>query len=168
VNGCESTRAQINVEVTSSQVTQSIILNSGWNLISINIHPADSSIATLFNGLDVQEIKNMDSFWLKGQADVFNSLKTITPSNGYLVNMNIAGTLTVTGTTVETPNLGVSATTGWNIIGCPYQIATLFSSDFNSNNCSLIKNFEGFWIPNGTTNSIENMEPGEGFFIKIP
>jgi hypothetical protein len=147
------------------QATQTIVLQEGWNLISFYVHPTDSSIATLFNGLDVQEIKNMDSFWLKGQPDVFNSLNTITPGNGYLVNMNIAGTLTVTGTTVETPNLGVSTITGWNLIGCPFQTPTPFTSDFNSTNCQLIKNFEGFWIPNETANSIENTEPGSAYYL---
>lgn len=30
----------------------------------------------------------------------------------------------------------------------------------------IIKNFDGFWEPNGTLNSIQNFEPGKAYFIK--
>ncbi|MDA3883721.1 MAG: hypothetical protein PF481_10605, partial [Bacteroidales bacterium] len=58
-----------------------------------------------------------------------------------------------------------STITGWNLIGCPFQTPTPFTSDFNSTNCQLIKNFEGFWIPNETANSIENTEPGSAYYL---
>jgi hypothetical protein len=47
------------------------------NLISTNVYPQDSTITTLFSGLDVQEIKTAHSFWYKGQNTAFNSLKTL-------------------------------------------------------------------------------------------
>jgi hypothetical protein len=143
---------------------QTITLVKGWNLISTNVHPIDSSITNLFTGLDVQEIKTADGFWLKGQHIAFNSLKSITAGNGYLVNMNSTGTLSIIGN----PCKGVlqyAPTTGWNIIGFPYQTPIPFSTNFNSTNCKTIKNFDGFWVPNGTSNSIQNFEPGKGYFM---
>lgn len=146
--------------------TDTIGLSAGWNLISTNIHPSDSTIATLFSNLDVMEVKTMDAFWRKEQATVFNLLKTITAGNGYLVNMNTAGILTITGIPISTPHIPISTFPNWTLIGCPYQEATPFSTLFSSSNCSAIKNFEGYWIPGRTTNTIENLEPGKGYFMK--
>jgi len=145
---------------------QSIALNAGWNLISINLYQQDSSIAKVFAGLDVQEIKTATGFWIKGQNPAFNSLQTIEAGKGYLVKMNVAGILNISGTqSVETLH-ATSLPKGWNLIGCPYHSTTLFSTLFNALNTTIIKNFEGFWIPNGTINSIQNLEPGKGYFIK--
>jgi hypothetical protein len=145
-------------------VTQTISLIQGWNLISINVNPNDSTISTLFNGLDVQEIKSENAFWEKGQSSYLNSLLKIEPSKGYLVNMNTTGNLTVSG--IQTLAMLPTYTNGWNIIGCPYQTSSLFSTYFNASNCLSIKNFEGFWIPNGTSNSISAFVPGKGYFLK--
>jgi hypothetical protein len=150
----------------SSMSLQSIILNQGWNLISTNVHPTDSSINTLFKGLNVQEIKTMDAFWRKGQNTVLNKLTTIEAGKGYLVKMNIAGTLQVIGTpSVETLQ-SMSLRIGWNLVGCPYQTATALSGIFNNTNSKTVKNFDGFWISGGTTNSIQNLNPGKGYFVK--
>ena len=146
-------------------VTQSIALTKGWNLISINVRPADSTIATLFTGSDVLEIKDMNSYWRKDQPSFLNLLQTITAGDGYLVNMNAEGTLTVTGTPVQTQNFA-SLPAGWNLIGCPYPTATPIAGVLGSN-FSVAKNFTGFWTPTGgAANSIQNIEPGKGYFFK--
>ena len=145
--------------------TQTIVLNQGWNLISTNIVPTDSSITTLFTGLDVQEIKTMDAFWRKGQNNAFNLLQTITTGKGYLVNMNVGGSLKISGFPLTNLSLPVP-NTGWQLLGCPYQTATLFSTAYSATNSQYIKNFIGFWTPTGTLNSITNFEPGKGYFLK--
>ncbi len=84
---------------------------------------------------------------------------------GYLVKMSTATTLTIQGVplnqTITIPN-----NPGWYLIGCPYQTVTPISNYFNINNCKQIKNFTGFWIPDGTKNSIINFEPGKGYFLR--
>ena len=161
VNGCKAT---MNHKITVLS-KQTISLNQGWNLISINVRPNDSTIATLFNGLDVLEIKTMDAFWRLGQKTVLNSLNTITSGNGYFVNMNVAGSLALFGKPLAQSLIPSTFKTGWQIIGCPYQTATAISSIFNDTNSFKIKNFDGFWIPNGTTNSILNFESGKGYLL---
>jgi xyloglucan-specific exo-beta-1,4-glucanase len=165
-NTCLRTPVEAVVKTCNPILTQTIALQKGWNLISTNVHPADSTVATLFNGLDVREIKTMDGFWRKGQDDAFNSLKSITAGEGYLVYMNVSGSLTVSGTQnlQGFKNLeGLNA--GWQLIGCPYQTAEPMAGIFGSK-FSEVKNFDGFWMPNGTANSIENLEPGKGYFAK--
>jgi len=145
---------------------QSIALVAGWNLISTNVYITDSCIATLFKNLDVQEIKTMNAFWRKGQNVAFNSLKSIGSGKGYLVYMNVAGTLNIYGRpSVETQNFA-SLQNGWQLIGCPYKSPTAISTIFNSTNCKMVKNLDGFWVPNGTLNSFTNIDKGKGYFIK--
>ncbi len=146
-------------------VEQSINLQQGWNIISINVHPTDSSIATLFENLDVQEIKTMDTYWRKAQAEYFNSLQTIIPGEGYLINMNEAGTLKVTGTPLIINNSPFTINNGWHLIGCPYQSATPMA-DVLSSKFSVAKNFQGFWILYNWQSTINSFEPGKGYFIK--
>jgi hypothetical protein len=154
-------------------LNQAIPLTVGWNLISTNVSPSDSSIATLFSGLEVQEIKTSDSFWNKAQIELFNSLKTITAGKGYLVKMNTVGVFTVKGSAALWANSNlplwsqtISNHTGWQLIGCPYQSSTAISTILNTTNAKAVKNFNGFWIPNGKTNSLQYFEPGKGYFIK--
>jgi uncharacterized repeat protein (TIGR02543 family) len=146
------------------KLQQTISLIKGWNLISLNVRPADSSIATLFTGLDILDVKSMDGFWNKTQNALFNSLKNIIPGQGYFVKMNTAGTLNVLGTAIS---VSIPTTkTGWQLLGCTYQTATAITTNYSTANCSVIKNFTGFWIPSGTTNSITQIEPGKGYFLK--
>lgn len=166
INTCESPRAQIDVVVKPAFVKQTIVLKEGWNLISTNVTPTDSSISTLFAGLDVQEIKTMDAFWRKGQNSNFNKLTKINTGYGYLVNMNVAGNLTINGLPLSNVTYPPTIKTGWQLIGCPFQTNTALSTFFDINNCTSIKNFDGFYIPNGTTNSISDLEVGKGYFFK--
>jgi uncharacterized repeat protein (TIGR02543 family) len=147
----------------SINTVQTIALSPGWNLISTNVHPADSSIATLFNGLDVAEIKDMNTYWQKDQPSFLNLLQTITAGEGYLVKMNAAGTLAVSGT--HCTGVLQYAPTGWQLIGCPYPTATPISGILGSK-FPEAKDFDGFWMPNEAASSIENLEPGKGYFIK--
>jgi len=156
---------EIEVYGTKQEITQTIQLQQGWNLISFNVSPTDKTIETVFKNVlaNVAEIKTADAFWFKGQNTAFNSLKSIKDGSAYLVKMNATGDLTLTGT--ESTSTITNTTLGWQMIGCPYQTATQLSSIFNTTNCNTIKNFDGFWYPNGATNSILNLEPGKGYFI---
>ena len=107
----------------------------------------------------------MNTFWRTGQPVIFNSLHTITAGEGYLVNMNVAGTLTVVGTPLSIQNSAFNISSGWQLIGCPYPVPAPMAGIFGSK-FSEVKNFDGFWMPNGTANSIENLEPGKGYFAK--
>jgi hypothetical protein len=145
--------------------TQNITLTSGWNLISFNVSPTYKQIDSVFKSIiaNVTEIKTFDGFWEKGQIAAFNSLTSISDGGAYFVFLTAPATLTVYGKPVSFP---LNLKSGWNLVGCQYQQNTTFSNDFNATNCLMIKNFDGFWIPNGTTNSIQNFEPGKGYFLK--
>jgi hypothetical protein len=171
-NSCARTPVLLqNTASTPSTTAQTINLQQGWNLISTNVHPTDSSVATLFTGLQVQQIKNADVFWKQGQAAELNKLTHIQAGQGYLVYMNAAGTLSITGTVKKIHEFSLLQN-GWNLIGYPgctdatHCVSIPFSNYFNATNCQTIKNFDGFWEPNGSTNSLLNFEPGNAYFLK--
>ena len=156
---------------TIPTVTQSISLVKGWNLVSFNVVPTDSSIASVFSTVltNLSEIKNADAFYSPSNSlAVFNSLKSIEQGKGYLVNMKAATTLAISGTQMAftaTKQLNTMKS-GWNLVGCIYQASTPIATAFDTTKISSVKNFSGFYVPNGTTNSITNVLPNMGYFVK--
>ncbi|HPM13270.1 MAG TPA: hypothetical protein PK734_07255 [Bacteroidales bacterium] len=154
--------------------TQTIALAKGWNLISVSVIETandGNAIHRIFTGKDVKIVKNADGFWKPNQPNQFNSLQTLEPGNGYLVYMNTAGTITISG--IPCTGEILFAPTGWQLIGYPCTgvgellfAPTPISNYFNTTNCKMIKNFDGFWVPFGTTNSIQNFEQGKGYWMK--
>lgn len=155
---------KINISIGDNQNTQTIELQKGWNLISINRLPAINTIESIFNGLDVALIKNMDSFWSAGQQAEFNSLNILEPGKGYMVYLNSGGELEITGDPINSDNFPHEQGSSWQIIGCPYQEEVQFTDVFN--NLSIIKNFSGFWQSGGQQNSIDRFITGEAYFIR--
>ncbi len=153
------------IEVPTEK-TQTIDLVKGWNFISTNIVPVDSKIETIFAGLDVELIKNADDFWKKDQASGLNGLHEIEAAEAYLVYMNAAGTLSISGSECVVFDIESSLKQGWNMVGCPMQSESLLSTLFSHTKTELVKDFEGFYEPNGTLNSITEFEPGKGYFVK--
>ena len=153
---------------TNTTISQTIALEPGWNLISFNVTPVDKTFTNIFQLIlpNVLQIKNNDGYWLNGQDAQFNSLSSISEGAGYLINMKAAGTVTISGT--QSPAVLKTMIPGWNLIGCPYQTPTLLNSLFNITTTETIKNFTGFWMPNGgALNSITNLEPGKGYYVRL-
>jgi uncharacterized protein YjdB len=155
----------------STTITQTIALAAGWNLVSFNVVPTDSTIATVFNGVmtNVKEIKTADAFYsTTNTSTALNSLKSIEQGKGYLVNMKATGTLSLTGvpsTFTATKVLGTMKT-GWNLVGCVYQTSTAIATAFDITKISAVKNFSGFYVSGGTANSLTNVVPSNGYFVK--
>lgn len=147
------------------QITQTISLVKGWNLISFNVSPSDKTIESVFKNVlaNIAQIKTADIFWIKGQSPAFNSLKSITDGAAYLVNMDIAGTITLTGF----PSQAVIGTTktGWQMVGCPFSTSKTIVTAFDSTKLFTVKNFDAFWFSTGG-GLLQNIEPGKGYFVK--
>lgn len=164
-NYCARTPVLLSNTSSVLPVTQTIQLQAGWNLMSCNVRPEDSTIATLFHTKDVLEIKDANAFWSKNNNASLQSLTKLTPGKGYLVKMNTAGTLSISGIPIS-ETVPTITTSGWYLIGNPFQTIQPFSSIFSPSSCEIIKNFDGFWEPGGTTNSITTFEPGKAYFLK--
>ena len=145
---------------------QAVALQEGWNLISTSLHTADSSITGLFAGLDVAEIKTMDTYWRKGQPEALNSLNKLTPGEGYLVRMNAAGKLSLMGMPLALQNPPFKISNGWQLIGWPFQTVLPFSDILNAENAAAVKNLEGSWTPAGISNTIDGFEAGKAYLLQ--
>jgi len=150
--------------------TQTINLVQGWNLISLNVEPSDSSIATIFSTIisDVLEIKNANTYYRSTNISAFNTLKYLGQQKAYFVKMKNANTLKITGTPtiVLSNDIRNSIVSGWNFVGCPYQTSTALTNIFDVTKISEIKNVSSFYIPNGTTNTLSNFVPSSGYLVK--
>lgn len=169
--GCRISSAPVDISFVKT-LTQTIELQQGWNLISINVVPLDSTIATLFATADVREIKNASQFWSADQPNFLNSIQAIIPGAGYLVNMNEAGILTVTGTPVSETATQKTSLSNWRLIGCPYQTATPIidaggiPAGILGGSFSELKDFSSFTIPGNANSSLLELVPGKAYFVR--
>jgi len=147
-------------------IDQPILLNLGWNLISFYVSPTNKTIDTVFKSIltNIDEIKTFDGFWKNGQSSSLNSLKSIVDGEAYLVKASKATTLHILGTSIPLPH-STAIKTGWNLVGNPLPSLQSISTKLTSLPIVTVKNFDGFWLPSGTLNSISNFEPGKGYFI---
>ncbi|GAI68994.1 unnamed protein product, partial [marine sediment metagenome] len=160
--------------------TYSITLVKGWNLISLMLIPEDSDIEKLLSGLDVTGVAAYSPFqeWKLYDPGVSTDLSDMDDGWGYWVDMNTAGTLTVSGYEVCEPQAvppDYDLAVGWNLIG------------FKSTTSKAILSYLGPAIagtedtPGGTLEAIYgynastgvyfipdiNLEPGYGYWLAV-
>jgi len=149
--------------------TQNISLSAGWNIISFNVQPINMAVTSVFSslGTNLTTVKNADGFYDPTQAAFQNSLINIENGKGYLVKVTTATTFSVTGSLVGTTSLSLKS--GWNLVGYPKQasgaITTILTGIWTT--FTQMKDFNGFYIKSGTLNSLANMIPNSGYFIKV-
>lgn len=143
-------------------VTQLISLTKGWNLFSINVQPTDNSLASIFGTADVAVVKTADGFWSADVPDFINTINTIEAGGGYLVYMNAAADLSISGKAVAEALPPIQS--GWNIVGVPFQAEKDISSVLG--NAQAVKSFNGLWTPTGIP-SISKLMPGKAYFVKM-
>ena len=148
--------APLQVLLQVPNVTLRIPLQKGWNLIATNVYVTDSSIATVFAGKNVAEIKSQSGFWRSNQGTTLNSLNNLQAGSAYMVYMNAVDTIILVGLAMKTLQ-ATSLQAGWNVVGCSYQTATLFSTAVGS--VTRIKDLNQLY------QITDSMQPGKGYFV---
>jgi hypothetical protein len=116
--------------VNIAGITHSITLESGWNLVSFNVHPADTSIAAVLSSIagnynlvyawDATGAHSGSGNWLKYDPGVpfGNSLTNLSETTGFWIHMTAADTLDVVGSIPVATNITLSTGAGgWNLVG---------------------------------------------------
>lgn len=153
----------------------SISVRSGWNLISFQVLPEDTSVANVLGSIEglFTEIYTIQD----GVANSYipesfsNTLTSIEPGKGYWIRMTTTATVIVTGDSVDT-QLAIQLNAGWNLIpflideSWPVRLA-LSSIDGKYNE---VRGFEiqaMSFIPELPTefNTLNELVPGEGYLI---
>lgn len=150
---------------------QQITLNAGWQLISSYIQPVSSNLDSMF-----QQIKTDLIIMKDGSGNVYwpafgvNSIVNWQSILGYQIKMQNNRVLNITGNQITPETTNISLPQGWSMIGylrsAPMAVDTALNSI--TNNIIIVKNGKGqvYWPAYGI-NSIGNMNPGEGYQIKL-
>lgn len=143
--------------------TQFVSLKAGWNLVSVYLDPTDNSVASVFPNALI--VKNDDLFYNQHQPAYLNSLKKITPAKGYMLYNMVDETVQVNGSPATADAHTFIA--GWQLYGVSAResktVDDVFTSDLQ--NIRLIKDFDGYWQPDGTENTLNEIKPGKAYFI---
>ncbi|MCG8336729.1 MAG: proprotein convertase P-domain-containing protein, partial [Proteobacteria bacterium] len=111
--------------------TQTIELNTGWNLVSFAVEPTDKSVATVFD--PIIQSGQFESVWtFDAISEVWSTYPTVIPGvapitevtvgKGYWVKVTSSASLEVSGTAI--PSGDLELTTGWNLVGFPLEKTT--------------------------------------------
>lgn len=154
------------MEFSTDLVIDTINIQAGWNLVALPLEISDASIETIFSEIDDSLIvKTSNSFYNSTIPSYLQSLTTLDTAEGYLVYNGSEDTDIVVGGTEVTSNTDFSElSAGWHLIGISgpdIDISTLESYVVE------IKNFDGFYIPDDDLSTIDTLENGEAYFVKI-
>jgi hypothetical protein len=170
------------VEIVSyTELTQTIVLQSGYNMISTIVTPKDPTVSVVAKPLCDQGylIKMQDeagnSFENWGTTGWVNNLGSIQKTEGYQVRVANNCQLQVCGRPVSLP-LDIQLKAGWNMISFPYSSAvnakTVVQSLIDQNKLIKVQDEAGHSIENwgifgDWQNSIGNLMPGKAYKIKL-
>ncbi len=147
-----------------------IVLDKGWNMISINIVLLDPNIEKVFSPV-IQNLKIVEDY--SGRmfvpAQGLNTIGKMNYKEGYKVFMAKADTLIITGDFVD-PTTPIIVPTKWSMISyLPKVILSVEQALISIKNpATILKSNEGLtWIPAYGINNIDKMQPGKGYQIYL-
>lgn len=150
---------------------QYIDLPNGWSFFSTYIDPFEANIDSILSDIVADVIICKDgtggTYW--PQYGV-NLIGDILIGDGYQIKMNTAQTLVIEGLAVQPQSTPVVVPQGWSFLGylgqTPASIVTMLSPIVSE--VIIVKNGTGgtYWPLYGV-NLIGNMNPGEGYQIKM-
>jgi len=182
VTGKFSAGATSAVEIVSyTELTQTINLQSGYNMVSTSLIPCNPNVSVITKPLCDQGflIKMQDeagnSFENWAGTGWVNNLGSICKTKGYQVRVTNNCQLQICGRSVSLP-LDIQLKAGWNMISFPYPEAvnakTVVQSLIDQNKLIKVQDESGHSIENwgmfgDWQNSIGNLMPGKAYKIKL-
>ena len=153
---------------------QTIYLNQGWNLISINVQPQEpDSINRVLNNINDNLLiaKNISGAVYIPTYNI-NTIGKWDVTQGYQIYMNAKDTLIATGTQIDPSNTPVQLKAGWNMISylrnSELSAELAFESISDNENLLIAKTIEGtVYIPTYGINTIGNLKPGKAYRIYV-
>lgn len=151
-----------------SITTQSIPLNSGWNLVSLNVSPDNHNITRLITSLgnNVIQIKGTEGVYMPDNP--FSTLYSFTNGRAYYIKMNSSATWNITGYPIHT-NTPLALVDGWNMTAylpqSPLPVANAISSI--SSWLVQLKGTDGVYTPGDPYSTLTTMYPGKGYWMKL-
>ncbi len=158
-----------------------IPLNAGWNLVSTDVLPADTAVATLLAGLLPGNLEFMTGFdngatFYDPEGPVFlNTLTHIERGFGYWIKVETEDTLRVSGLPLD-ESYRKPLDDGWNLVAYPPQSPmtpeAYFGDLLDDNMLEYVTGFDlvsTFYDPNGLPflNTLTELRNSLGYWIKV-
>ena len=151
--------------------SQTLQLNAGWNLISFNIQPNNLNIESILSPVmgNVIQIKNIKESFHPAMDSYYNTITNLDITYGYWIKMNSSTSLYLEGTPIDPSTHPINLKTGWNLV--PYYPENILSVISALQSITLylqeVKYFNQVYIPESINNSLTQMEPGNGYWIRV-
>lgn len=171
-----------------------IALQEGWNLVSINLHPADTRPEAVLASIvgkydlvyawDASGSHSESGNWLKFDNIPLSpdTLTSLDERMGFWIHMTAVGTLEVTGSIPATSDIQLHTTAGgWNLVGYPTGVNGLLPDIIRDHGLGADFSMVYTYQPLDTTNpwklfdqtgpeyanDLTELAPGWGYWIKI-
>ncbi len=146
----------------------------GWNFVSFNLMPSDTSLEAILADIDGNYDKLMYydavhgewSSYVPGRAERFNSLDTWNHHMGIWIHMTTTDTLTIQGNAPASTDLSLHP--GWTMVGLPSETAGNHGIPIE---VDVIGYFDGTQVYNlayDNNPGTFTFEPGQGYWIHNP
>ena len=148
-----------------------IPLEAGWNIISSYCYPINDDMVVIFSGIqsDIIQVKNLTDVYTPALG--FNTFSGWEIEEGYQVKNSVANTLTINGNQEVDPLVDViPLNSGWNIIAYWLKNGVADPIDVFANIAAdviQVKNLDGAYTPAFGFNGIGDMEPTQGYQVKM-
>jgi len=157
--------------LTTTMQTESLAVRRGWGMISSSINPDSWNLDSLFAPVmtDVIILKSGDGKTYIPSLPV-NSIGLWNPGAGYQLKMDTARQLPISGREISPERAPVTLSTGWSLIPYLRQSAMGIDTALSTIAGSLLiaKDQDGnAYIPSIPVNGIGQMEPGQGYQVKL-
>jgi endoglucanase len=146
----------------ASPLNQELSLDSGWNLMSHNVH-TNKGIAELLSVLPAAEAKSSNSFYSARQAQHLNSLAELQPGHGYWIYAGAASGLQLEGLPHEHNffQQWAAYAPGWHLSASP---AWPVSIDYLPANISRVLGADVYWDKYEGASTSELL-PGKAYYF---
>ncbi len=166
--GCSLFSASAKLTVLAPYVSQSVLLQKGWNSLSTFIQPLNLNPEAVFAGIEANLIIVASDAGVYYPPGNMNTMGNFDPASGYIIKLQNEATLVLTGN--RQTNQVVSFSTGYNltpvISACPVSITTLFGK--NLSQVEFIRDKLGvicYWPAMGIYD-LQMLQPGHAYLVK--
>lgn len=165
------TYSDVPIEYTP-EITQSLSLNSGWNLISMCVVPEDMTPSSVFAPIlsNLVQVKSVNKSYDPNVVPQFNTLTELECGKGYWVKVSQDIQLDVTGMPADCTTIALSS--GWNLVGYPFcqgpqDVETALSSIMAV--LEQAKSTNQSYDPDVAPqfNTLKEFEPGKGYWVNV-
>lgn len=150
---------------------QTINLNAGWNMISVDLNPNSTNLDTIFSSILSRIVMIKD-----GVGDIYipslniNTIGSWNNQNGYMAYLTQQSNLSISGTELYPQSTSISLQSGWNLIPYLRNSSMRIDSALASidSNITIVKdNIGNIYVPSFGINTIGNLVPGQAYMIYL-